>query len=123
MMTPDSAWRQWRGAVRDAKAAETREQQARAMWLQVLLEGFDQRRQDADADGRDVVTNKALAELGLPCKDCLAPVPAGCSGHTVVNGREGDTYQLYAICGKKAINPTEAPAMPQLFTLPEPVTR
>lgn len=122
-MTPDSAWRQWRGAVRDARAAEQKEQQARAIWLQVLLDGFEQRRQDADADSRDVQSKKALAELGLPCKDCLAPVPANCGGHTIVNGREGDAYQLYAICGKAAINPVEAPAMPTLFTMPEPVTR
>jgi hypothetical protein len=122
-MTPDSAWRQWRGAVRDLKTAEDRQTQARAIWLQVLLDGFEQRRQDADTDGREAGTKRALAELGLPCKDCLAPVPADCSGHTVVNGREGDVYQVYAICGKKAIDPTEAPAMPTLFMLPEPVQR
>lgn len=122
VMTPDSAWRQWKGAVRGLAAAEELHQQTRAIWLQVLLEGFEQRRLDADGDGRDVTTKEALAMLGLPCKDCLAPVPPNCGGHTVVNGREGDTYQLYAICGKAAIDPT-AGDMPQLFALPEAVKR
>ena len=119
-MTPDSAWRQWRGAERDLKAAEAKQQAARAVWLQVLLEGFDGRRSDAHADGRDVTSKKALAELGLPCKDCLAPVPENMSGHTLINGREGDQFQLYAICGKKAIDPVEAGDMPQLYTMPAP---
>lgn len=119
-MTPDSAWRQFRGAVRDLRAAEEREKAARAVWLQVLLEGFTQRRLDADADGRDVTSRKALGELGLPCTDCLAPVPANMSGHTLVNGREGDVYQLYAVCGKKAIDPVATGDMPQLYTLPAP---
>jgi hypothetical protein len=122
-MTPDSAWRQWRGAVRDLAAADQRHEQARAVWLQVLLEGFQERREDADVAGLDVTSHKALAELGLPCKDCLAPVPPNCSGHTVVNGRTDDTYKLYAVCGKKAIDPTTAPAMPQLFNLPAPAVR
>jgi hypothetical protein len=120
-MTPDSAWRQWKGAVRALRTAEQTHAQARAIWLQVLLDGFDQRRFDADNDGRDVTSKRALAALGLPCKDCLAPVPPDCSGHTVVNGREGDTYQLYAMCGKAAIDPTAADGMPALFVMPEPV--
>lgn len=118
-MTPDSAWRQWRGAKRDADRAEQNLAAARAIWLQTLLEGFQQRRDDADTAGHDVTSRKALAELGLPCKDCLAPVPANMSGHTMVNAREADaTYKLFATCGKAAIDPTKV-GMPALFIVPE----
>jgi hypothetical protein len=122
-MTPDSAWRQFRGATRDLRAAEEREKAARAIWLQVLLEGFDARRLDADADGRDVSSKKAIAELGLPCRDCLAPVPPNLSGHSLVNGRDGDTFKLYAVCGKAAIDPVATSTMPALYTMPEPGSR
>lgn len=117
-MTPDSAWRQWRGAVNAFNRAEQILAEARAVWLQTMLDGFDERRRNAHAEGHDVTTKKALAALGLPCKDCLAPVPPNASGHTIVNGREGDVYQVYAVCGAKAIDPTARP-MPALFELAE----
>lgn len=124
MITPDSAWRNWRGAVRAMQRAEETLAGARAVWLQTLLEGFEQRRLDADAAGHDVTSKKALAALGLPCKDCLAPVPENCSGHTIVNGREADaTYKLYATCGKAAINPVLVHTMPELFTLTEAASK
>lgn len=119
VMTPDSAWRQWRGAVNAHARAEENLTSARAIWLQTLLDGFQERLHEATADGLDTSSKKVLAALGLPCRDCLAPVPANCSGHTVVNGRDGDVYQLYAICGKAAIDPTRPEGMPDLFTVTE----
>ena len=79
-MTPDSAWRQWKGAVREQAAAETKLVQARAVWLQTMLEGFEERRRQAAADGLDVTTKDALVALGIPCIDCLTPAPKA-TGH------------------------------------------
>lgn len=115
MITPDSAWRQWRGALRDFRAAEEKLKQARAIWLQTLFEGFEQRRRDADAAGLEVGTKEALIALGIPCIDCLAP--AG-KAHRIVNSRdEQATYKTYATCGGVSVDPTVI-GMPELFREP-----
>lgn len=114
VITADSAWRQWKGAVRDARNAEQRLAESRAIWLRTLFEGFEERRRDADAAGHDITSKDALIALGIPCVDCLAPAPKG-AGHRIVNSRDQeDGYQTYAQCGKKSIDPTAGP-MPELY--------
>lgn len=116
MITPDSAWRQWKGALRDARNAEDKLKQARAIWLQTLFDGFEQRRRDADAAGLEVGTKDALIALGIPCVDCLAP--AGRAGHRIVNSRdEQAVYKTYATCGSVSVDPTVLD-MPTLFHEP-----
>lgn len=102
-MTRDSAWRQWKGATRDLQRAETRKKEARDTYLIVLLQEFEQRRAEADIAGRDINSDDALAELGMPCIDCLEPYTVG--GSHVVERQEASTFRLYAKCGGTAREP------------------
>lgn len=113
-ITADSAWRQWKGAVRDHRTAELRLAESRSIWLRTLMEGFEERRREADAAGNDIASKDALIALGIPCVDCLAPAGKG-AGHKIVNSRDEEAgYQTYATCGKKSIDPTAVP-MPELY--------
>lgn len=103
-MTRDSAWRQWKGATRDLGRAETRKKEARDTYLIVLLQEFEIRRAEADVAGRDINSDDALAELGMPCIDCLEPYTAGDVAHTVIRATDV-TFRLYAKCGGTAREP------------------
>lgn len=103
-MTRDSAWRQWKGATRDLTRAEARKREARDTYLIVLLTEFEQRRAEADIAGRDINSDDALAELGMPCIDCLEPFTVGDRLHSVVRAADVQ-FRLYAKCGGTAREP------------------
>lgn len=102
-MSKDTAWRQWKGATRDLTRMETKKREARDTYLIVLLQEFEQRRAEADVAGRDINSDDALAELGMPCIDCLEPYTVG--GNHVVERQESSTFRLYAKCGGQAREP------------------
>lgn len=103
-MTRDSAWRQWKGACRDLTRAETRKKEARDTYLIVLLQEFEIRRAEADVAGKDINSDDALAELGMPCIDCLEPYTVGDRVHHVERVTDV-TFRLYAKCGGVAREP------------------
>lgn len=113
-MTPDSAWRQYRGATRDLATAELRLHEARNVWLTTLLEEFAARLAKADEAGQDVKSKTVLAKLGIPCSDCLLPVPDKGSGHSIVYGGADARFKVWATCGKAAVDPTQAD-MPEVI--------
>jgi hypothetical protein len=101
-MTRDSAWRQWKGACRDLTRAEQRKREARDTYMIVLLTEFEQRRADADEAGQDINSDDSMAQLGMPCIDCMEAY-AG-TGHEVVRAEAGQ-FRLYAKCGKAPREP------------------
>lgn len=108
IMAPDSAYRQWKGAVADLARAEERVQQARSFWLQNMLADFELRRAAADQDGADVRNHAVLFGLGVPCVDCRS-IAGPRSGHTITFGGAGAPFPVWANCGKGPIDPTTDP--------------
>lgn len=104
-MPLDSAWRQYRGAVRDLAAQQTKTQGARNTWLTVMLEAFEERRAEAKDAGLDVNDPKALLTLGVPCADCLR-IAGRNQGHKITIGGAGSQWPVYAECGRAPVNPT-----------------
>lgn len=103
IMPPDSAYRQWKGAVRDLATAEERVRQTRSFWAQNMLAEFELRRAAADQEGLDVRDNKILFSIGVPCVDCLT-IATG--GHSIIFGGPKNQFPVWAECGKAPINPT-----------------
>lgn len=107
IMPPDSAWRQWRGAVRDLANAEERVRQGRATWVTNMLGDFELRRAAADQEGLDVRNQAVLFSLGVPCVDCLT-IAGPRSGHAITFGGQSNMFPVWANCGKAPIDPTTA---------------
>jgi hypothetical protein len=105
LMPDDSAYRQWKGAVRDLANAEERVRQAKSTWLTNMLGHFELRRAAADQEGQDVRNNRVLFALGVPCMDCLT-IAGPHSGHTITFGGAGHMFPVWANCGKAALDPT-----------------
>lgn len=105
-MPDDSAWRQWRGAVRDLANAEEKAKQAQAYWVQNMLAQFELRRAAADQQGADVRNHKVLFGLGVPCIHCHT-IAGPQSGHGITFGGAQNQYPVWAECGKAPINPTQ----------------
>lgn len=110
IMPPDSAYRQWKGAVRDLAAAEAKVKQTQSFWVQNMLADFELRRAAADIEGLDIRNNAVLLTLGVPCVDCHT-IAGPRSGHAITFGGPQNQFPVWAECGKAAINPTEV-AMP-----------
>lgn len=142
LMPPDSAWRQYRTAATEraalaakttrakkkdwaaeqaAERAEQQEDHTAAIWLQVLLEGFEERRETHRLDGKDAAgllhDRRGLADMGLPCADCLLPVPYDFADHdySVATDEERKTFPVIARCGKIRVDPIGKP-MPPLIS-------
>lgn len=108
-MAEDSAWRQWRGAMRDLENARTKAKQTRDIWLQNLLGHFEVRRAAARERGEDTTEPTVLWAIGVPCAHCLT-IAGAQSGHKLVVGG-ANSWPYWAECGAKAIDPKTA-AMP-----------
>lgn len=131
LLTPDSAWRQWKSAVasrvaltereeadphkdghgRDTDTATRNEHQARAVWLTTMLEHFGRRVEAHSEAGHDVTSDKALRSLGLPCADCLMVADEKDRGHKIVRD-PSKLFTVWASCGAEAADPRLVP-MPQ----------
>lgn len=126
VMTPDSAFRQWKNAVLDLRRAEERVAQnragalgdiaradervtqARSFWVQNMLADFESRRAAADLEQLDVRSHAVLFSLGVPCIDCCG-IAVSRTGHTIKFGAAGTVFPVWAVCGKPAIDPTTDP--------------
>jgi hypothetical protein len=106
-MPDDSAWRQWKGAVRDLAAAEARVKQTQSYWVQNMLAQFELRRHAADLDGLDIRDPKVLLTLGVPCIDCHT-IAGPRTGHKVTFGGPQNQFPVWAECGMAPIDPTVA---------------
>lgn len=129
LLTPDSAWRQWRSAVhlfnqltlterddpfvpgsqKNVDRVKAQVEQARAVWLQTMLEHFERRRMEAHEDGRvNVNSTVGLKSLRVPCKDCLKVADAGDKIHKLIRDEKA-LYPVVASCGtEEAIDPLTA---------------
>lgn len=105
-MTRDSAWRQWKGAVRDLNRAIDRKDASRGVYLTVLFHEFETARAAAKEAGRDITSKTAMAEFGLPCVDCVQAYTE-MSGHEIVEQAvaSGSPYGVFARCGKPTVEP------------------
>jgi hypothetical protein len=128
LLTPDTAWRQWKrarqewltlkaredadplkdGHKRDTDKAAANMKQASATWLQTMLEHFERRRLDAVESGRPAASDKELKALGLPCIDCLKVSTEGSTAHKVRRD-ESKLYPVWATCGGSGIDPIVDP--------------
>lgn len=129
LMTPDSAWRQWRNTVNDrrehehratsdtsyapgvqadADRATTAETQARATWLQTILEHFSRRHAEASELGKDVTTERGLKSLHVPCVDCLKTAGPKDRSHKIIHD-DTKRYPTWASCGMTPVDPTTEP--------------
>lgn len=131
LLTPDTAWRQWRnaaatratlkakeetdphriGATADTDRAIANEHQARATWLITMLEHFGRRVEETAEAGHDVTSAKALRGLGLPCADCLTVADEKSATHKIMRD-ETKQFTVWASCGGNPIDPLTT-AMPQ----------
>jgi len=125
LLTPDTAWRQWKNAAityntlkareeadplkdghkRDTDTAKANLEQARAIWLQTMLSHFERRRLDAADSGHPATTDKELKSLGLPCISCLKVSTDGSTAHKVKRD-ETKLYPVWAECNGSPIDPT-----------------
>lgn len=106
-MPLDSAWRQYKGAVRDRDRLEVKVEQARQMWERVLLEQMLERVAHArDELGLDITDTKVLLRLGVPCTTCLTIVTAKTRGarHKLFLGGP-DAPAVYAECDGQPLSP------------------
>lgn len=127
LLTPDSAWRQWRnakhlhgqltdverddpfvpGSQQNVDRVKAQLDQARAVWLQTMLEHFERRRMAAHENGADVTSMRALKALQVPCKDCLTVTVPGDVSHKLTRDEKA-LYPVVATCGGEAIDPLTA---------------
>lgn len=128
LLTPDSAWRQWRntkhlleqltvveaddpyvpGSQQNVDRVKAQLDQARAVWLQTMLEHFERRRLHAHENGADVMSMRGLKALQVPCKDCLTVTAANDGSHKLVRDEKA-LYPVVATCGaEEAIDPLTA---------------
>lgn len=129
LLTPDSAWRQWRntkqllgqlttieredpfvpGRQQNVDRVKAQLGQARAVWLQTMLEHFERRRLAAHEEGKiDITSVRGLKSLQVPCKDCLTVTAANDGSHKLVRDEKA-LYPVVATCGaEEAIDPLTA---------------
>lgn len=121
-MPLDSAWRQYKGAVRDRDRLEQKVDQARQMWERVLLEQMLERIEQArDELGLDVADTKVLLRIGVPCTTCLTIVTTKTRGRHKLFVGGADSPAVYAECNDdQPINPADdTVAMPTWPDMPK----
>lgn len=119
LLTLETAWRNYRGAVRDQAGAEEKLLGSRNAWGRTLLDQMAERYEKArDELGLDVAQVKVLLQIGVPCLHCLKIIVKSDRFHSVFIGGADAAAPAYAECGADPIDPAQAempvwPALPK----------